>query len=241
MEGHLLSSLALNSKGNGFISEAKLKTIFPALGLLVSGKHTELIYVKGFGEYKKLGQTLDDAAGEAFDKVGRMLNFGYPGGPVVSEFAKRGTLGVIDLPIPMEKSKDLNFSYSGLKTACLYKIKVLRESRLSEKDWVYDFCRSFVESVTQSLLIKLEMALEMHPEIKTVLVGGGVIANEHILRALGKVTKLRNKDYFYPLAEDRGDNAAMIGVAAYYNFKQNIILKSDSDINSLERNPRLSL
>ncbi|MCC7290361.1 hypothetical protein IT417_03885, partial [bacterium] len=180
-------------------------------------------------------------AGEAFDKVGRMLNFGYPGGPVVSEFAKRGTLGVIDLPIPMEKSKDLNFSYSGLKTACLYKIKVLRESRLSEKDWVYDFCRSFVESVTQSLLIKLEMALEMHPEIKTVLVGGGVIANEHILRALGKVTKLRNKDYFYPLAEDRGDNAAMIGVAAYYNFKQNIILKSDSDINSLERNPRLSL
>ncbi|GAH06387.1 unnamed protein product, partial [marine sediment metagenome] len=122
----------------------------------MSGKHTEIIYIKDWGEYKKLGQTLDDAAGEAFDKVGRMLNFGYPGGPIVSKFAKKAPhKEKFGLPIPMEKSGDLNFSYSGLKTACLYKVKELRESGRKDKDWVYDFCEEFTSVVAKSIIIKV--------------------------------------------------------------------------------------
>lgn len=241
MEGHLLSSLVLNTKGKGLVSDTELKDMFPALGLLVSGKHTEIVVVNDFGNYEKIGQTLDDAAGEAFDKVGRMLNFGYPGGPVVSEFAKKGELGKIQLPIPMEKSKDLNFSYSGLKTACLYKIKELRDSGVPEKEWIYDFCRTFVESLTRSLEIKLELAIKQYPNIKTVLVGGGVVQSEFVLRRLGNLVKKYDLNYYYPNIEDRGDNAAMIGIAGYYNVLRNNYLTKEEDILKLDRDPRLSL
>ncbi len=205
----------------------------------MSGKHTEIIYVKQIGEYKKLGLTLDDAAGEAFDKVGRMLNFGYPGGPVVSEFAKRGKLGVIQLPIPLAKTDDLNFSYSGLKTACLYKVKELREVYNSDKDWIYDFCRAFVESIYQSVRIKLTKAVKQYPEVKSVLVGGGVFGSEYILKSIGKEVRGLNLNYYYPKPEHRGDNASMIALAGYYNIK-NAIVDID-EISKLDRNPRLSL
>ncbi len=241
MEGHLTSSLALNSKGNGDAVDEVLDNMFPALGLLMSGKHTEIIYVKSIGDYKKLGQTLDDAAGEAFDKVGRMLNFGYPGGPVVSEFAKRGTLGGISLPIPMERSKDLNFSYSGLKTACLYKIKELREGNVPEKEWIYDFCRSFVESITRSVEIKLLKALEENSDIKSVLVGGGVFSSEFILRRILKLVNDYGLDMFYPTKEIRSDNGAMICIAGYFNILRKNYITDVEEINKLERNPRLSL
>ncbi|HVX92840.1 MAG TPA: tRNA (adenosine(37)-N6)-threonylcarbamoyltransferase complex transferase subunit TsaD [Candidatus Dojkabacteria bacterium] len=241
MEGHLTSALALNSKGNGDVLDVVLDNMFPALALLMSGKHTEIVYVKNIGDYKKLGQTLDDAAGEAFDKVGRMLNFGYPGGPIVSEFAKRGELGKISLPIPMEKSNDLNFSYSGLKTACLYKIKELRESNIPEKEWIYDFCRSFVESITRSVEIKLLKALEQNSDIKSVLVGGGVFSSEFILRRVLKLVNDYGLDMFYPTKEIRSDNGAMICIAGYFNIIRNNYLTDIKQIQVLERNPRLSL
>lgn len=241
MEGHLLSSLALNSKGKGLVLDSQLKKIFPALGLLVSGKHTEIIYVKEIGEYEKLGLTLDDAAGEAFDKVGRMLNFGYPGGPVVSEFAKKGKRGKIELPIPMVKSGDLNFSYSGLKTASLYKIRELRESDLKEKEWIYDFCRTFVDVLVESLKIKLNLAIEKHSEIKSVLVGGGVFGSEYVLREIGKLVKSNNLKFLSPKPEYRTDNAAMIGLAAYFNVLDDRYLSDLDEIEKLDRNPRLSL
>lgn len=241
MEGHLLSSLALNSKGTGLVSDSELKNMFPALGLLISGKHTELIYITDFCKYRKLGQTLDDAAGEAFDKVGRMLNFGYPGGPVVSEFAKKGSRGKIVLPIPMANSKDLNFSYSGLKTACLYKIKELREQNLPEKEWIYDFCRSFVDSITKSLEIKLELALQTYPEIKSVLVGGGVVSSEYIVRSLKTLVSSYGLNYYFPKSMDRGDNAAMIGIAAYYDIQNGKYLTDIEEIKKIDRDPRLSL
>lgn len=239
MEGHLLSSLLLNSKGVGLVDDALLENMFPALGLLVSGKHTEIIEVKGIGEYRKLGQTLDDAAGEAFDKVGRMLNFGYPGGPIVSEFAKKGKPGVIELPIPMEKSGDLNFSYSGLKTACLYRIKELRESGLAEKEWIYDFCRSFVDSVTKSLEIKLKIAIEADRDVRSIMVGGGVFGSSYVLKEVGKVVKSYGLNYMYPKKEYRGDNAAMIGIVASLNNEEKTFV--EKDIAGLDRDPRLSL
>ncbi|MBI2356989.1 tRNA (adenosine(37)-N6)-threonylcarbamoyltransferase complex transferase subunit TsaD [Candidatus Dojkabacteria bacterium] len=241
MEGHLLSSLTLNSKGVGLVANEELEDLFPALGLLMSGKHTEIIYVEGFGQYRKLGLTLDDAAGEAFDKVGRMLDFGYPGGPVVSEFAKRGKVGVIPLPIPLERSKDLNFSYSGLKTAVLYKIKEFKEKDIPQKEWVYDLCRSFVNSIERSVVIKLEMAIEKYPEVKSVFVGGGVFSSEYILRSIGKIVKYRGLRYLYPKGDYRSDNAGMICIAGYYSVQRGEVITTLAEIENVDRDPRLSL
>ena len=237
MEGHLLSSLLLNSKGSGLL-ETDIDQIFPILGLLMSGKHTELIYSEGMGKYEKIGQTLDDAAGEAFDKVGRMLNFGYPGGPVVTEFAKKGKSGVIDFPIPMKNSGDLNFSFSGIKTAALYKSKELREKNIPEKEWVYDFCRGFVDSVYESIAIKLSKAIEKYPNVKYVLVGGGVFNSEEMLRRVGSLVRSYSLEYLYPKKEYRGDNGAMIGLVGFLHMEDGIV---GEELDRLDRDPRLSL
>ena len=234
MEGHLLSSLLLNSKGRGMVED--MDDIFPALGLLMSGKHTEIIRVDGIGKYEKIGQTLDDAAGEAFDKVGRMLNFGYPGGPVVSEFAKRGKRGNITFTVPMKHSNDLNFSFSGIKTAALYKSKELIESGVPQREWVYDFCRGFVDAVYESIAIKLSKAIELNHDVKCVLVGGGVFNSEEVLRRLSSLVKSYSLDFYYPDMEFRGDNGAMVALVGVLNIDS--VCK---DIDSLDRDPRLSL
>jgi N6-L-threonylcarbamoyladenine synthase len=240
MEGHMFSGLLLNSKGNGLYPES-IEELFPALALLISGKHTELVYVENIGKYKKLGETLDDAVGEAFDKVGRMLNFGYPGGPVVCEFAKKGKPGVFKFPIPMRNSGDMNFSYSGLKTAALYKTKELREAGKPDKEWVYDFCRGFLDAIIESLNIKLKMAVEANPEVKSLFVGGGVFNSEEIVRRVGNTSKLYNLNYIFSNQEYRGDNAGMIGIAAYFDILQNKYLTDVNDIEKVDRDPRLSL
>jgi N6-L-threonylcarbamoyladenine synthase len=253
MEGHLLSGLLENSKGKSFtkdVEEAKTENndsgvikdqLYPALGLLISGKHTELIYVEEIGKYKKLGQTLDDAVGEAFDKVGRILNFGYPGGPTLTEFAKKGEAGVIDFPIPMKNSNDLNFSYSGLKTSALYKSKELRKEGKKEKEWVYDFCRGFLDAVIESLTLKLELAIQEQGDVKSVFVGGGVFNSEEILRDVGRVVRSYDLKYIYPGKEYRGDNAAMIGLVGYYKVLRGKYLERKEEIEKVDRKPRLSL
>jgi N6-L-threonylcarbamoyladenine synthase len=239
MEGHLLSGLLLNSKGNGLV-EGNVEELFPTLGLLVSGKHTDLIYAKKIGSYKKLGETLDDAVGEAFDKVGRMLNFGYPGGPTLTEFAKKGKSGVITFTIPMKHSDDLNFSYSGVKTAALYKTKELREKYSKDKEWVYDFCRGFLDMIVGSLVIKLEKAIKIYPEVKSLFVGGGVFNSEEILRKIGKVARENNLNFIYSEKRYRGDNAGMIGIVAYYKVLRKEYLENNSYISKVDREPRLS-
>jgi N6-L-threonylcarbamoyladenine synthase len=237
MEGHLLSSLLLNSKGTGMV-EGDIQEIFPALGLLMSGKHTELVLAKGIGKYEKIGQTLDDAAGEAFDKVGRMLNFGYPGGPVVTEFAKKGKRGNIEFPIPMKNSGDLNFSFSGIKTAALYKSKELREEGKSEKEWVYDFCRGFVDAVYESVALKFTDAIEQYPKVKHVLVGGGVFNSEEILRRVGSLVRDYSLEFLYPEKEYRGDNGAMVALVGFMHLANSI---QGEELEKLDRDPRLSL
>jgi N6-L-threonylcarbamoyladenine synthase len=237
MEGHLLSSLLLNSKGSGMV-ERDIQDVFPALGLLMSGKHTELILAKDIGKYEKIGQTLDDAAGEAFDKVGRILNFGYPGGPVVTEFAKKGKRGNIEFTVPMKNSGDLNFSFSGIKTAALYKSKELREENKPEKEWVYDFCRGFVDAVYESVALKLEKAIEQYPKAKHVLVGGGVFNSEEILRRVGSLVREYSLEYLYPEKEYRGDNGAMIALVGFLHLDEAI---DGKNLDSIDRVPRLSL
>jgi N6-L-threonylcarbamoyladenine synthase len=244
MEGHLLSGLLENSKGKTFVKGLENLNddeLFPVLGLLISGKHTELIYVKEIGQYEKLGQTLDDAVGEAFDKVGRILNFGYPGGPTLTEFAKKGKEVNIIFPVPMKNSNDLNFSYSGLKTAALYKSKELREENIPEKEWVYDFCRGFLDAIIESLIIKLELAIQEYTDVKSVFVGGGVFNSEEILRDIGRVVRSYDLKYMCPAKEYRGDNAAIIGLVGYYKIQRNEYLTTVNEIKGIDREPRLSL
>jgi N6-L-threonylcarbamoyladenine synthase len=240
MEGHLLSGLLLNSKGKGLI-EGNVEDLFPALGLLISGKHTELIQSSKIGEYKKLGETLDDAAGEAFDKVSRMLNFGYPGGPVICEFAKKGKTGNISFTVPMKNSGDMNFSYSGLKTAALYKTKELREANIPEKEWIYDFCRGFLDTIKESLNVKLKMAMGKVSEVKSLFVGGGVFNSEEILRYIGSIAKDNGLNFVYSEKEYRGDNAAMIGIAAFFMIQRKEYITNSKEIMKIDREPRLSL
>lgn len=239
MEGHLLSSFARNSKGNH--PNPPKDNSFPYIGLLVSGGHTDLILMRNFGEYTLIGETLDDAAGEAFDKVAKMLELGYPGGPILSEFAKKGNPDRFDLPVPMESSGNLDFSYSGLKTACLYRLEDIKNDENGKPitDWVYDFSASFVESVIKSLVIKLESAVDMYSP-NGILIGGGVMSNAALRRRLRSAMSKRNIKVFQPYSPVLyTDNAAMIGTAAYYMAKRNDprIKIGRSAIQAIDRDP----
>ncbi|MBD3329748.1 tRNA (adenosine(37)-N6)-threonylcarbamoyltransferase complex transferase subunit TsaD [Candidatus Dojkabacteria bacterium] len=251
MEGHLLSPFALNSNGKSVLPDGKdIKDFFPAMALLVSGNHTELVYADKIGDYAVIGETLDDAAGEAFDKVARMLNFGYPGGPVINHVVKKyrsenknwkSTIGEFALPVPMKDSGDLNFSYSGLKTACMYKIKELRESGINDSEWAWKFCNEYIDVVLQSLEIKLEAALKKYPDVRSVIIGGGVMSNEIIVRGIGRLSRSMDRDFLIPEKKLRTDNAGMIGVAAYFQVAGGESGLCDRDVFSLDRVPNLRL
>jgi N6-L-threonylcarbamoyladenine synthase len=240
MEGHLLSSFARNAKGK--FGKAPTTRDFPLVGLLVSGGHTELVYARNIGEYTVIGETLDDAAGEAFDKLAKMLDLGYPGGPIISEFAKKGKRGRFKLPVPMEKSNDLNFSFSGLKTACLYKIRDLNQQYRSPRSWVYDFCADFVESVIQSLVIKLDSCVT-HYRVNGVLLGGGVISNVELRKRIRSTMRKRKLPVFTAYSPALyTDNAAMIGIAGYYAFvRKSPSIATGSAVLSVDRNPIASI
>lgn len=231
LEGHLLSSLIKNSRGNlGF------KPCFPLLGLLVSGGHTQLVLMKDFGDYELLGETLDDAAGEAFDKVAKMLDLGYPGGPIISELAKQGQ-PKYDLPVPMMRSPGLDFSFSGLKTACLYRIQNL-ESRIKKNQHFYcDFSASFEAAVSRALMVKLKRAIiPVRP--KQIVLGGGVINNLRIRRETRRLARQFNLKVFLPYSKKLlTDNAAMIGVCAWYQARRGDFVQ---DIKKLDRQPGLN-
>jgi N6-L-threonylcarbamoyladenine synthase len=239
MEGHLLSPYAKNSKGNH--PKPPSEDSFPYIGLLVSGGHTDLVLMKDFGDYTLLGETLDDAAGEAFDKVAKMLELGYPGGPILSEFAEKGDPDRFSLPVPMERSGDLDFSYSGLKTACLYKLEGIERDGHGRPitTWVYDFSASFVESVIKSLVIKLEAAADKyHPN--GVLLGGGVMSNTVLRRRLRSAMGRKGIEVYQPYSPRLyTDNAAMIGIAAYYMAKRDDpgIKAGRTEILKVDRDP----
>lgn len=201
---HMYAHLAANFLNN------KIK--FPALALIVSGGHTELIILKDHNNFKKIGQTVDDAAGEAFDKVAKLLGLGYPGGPAISKLAENGNANAFDLPRPMINSKDFNFSFSGLKTAVLYKLK---EINLKDKNDVSDMCASFQQAAVDVLIAKTISAAKKH-NVKTVFMAGGVAANKKLRQELENKTKDSDLEFFVPEFEYCTDNAAMIGIAASY-------------------------
>ncbi len=234
MEGHLLSPLALNSRGAG--SLASQSPQFPILGFLASGGHTELVLVKSIGQYQLLGETLDDAAGEAFDKVAKMLNLGYPGGPIIEELAKKGNPDKFDLPIPMVHHPSLNFSFSGLKTACLYRLKKIPESKKNKK-FLQDFSASFQKVLVQSIIIKLGKAIQVHSPAQ-IFLGGGVISNLYLRQQIRKTAR----QYQIPVFTSSSrrlftDNAAMIGIAGFFKAQRGKFL---TDIDKIDRKPNLS-
>ena len=190
LEGHLLSPL---------LSERR--PAFPFVALLVSGGHTQLMHVEGVGRYRLLGETQDDAAGEAFDKTAKLLGLGYPGGPALSALAESGRPGRYQLPRPMLSSGDLDFSFSGLKTAALMLVK--------QKGEPADIARAFVDAVVEVLVAKSMRALES-TGTKRLVVAGGVGANKQLRAAMEK----RGIDVYYPEPELCTDNGAMIAFAA---------------------------
>jgi N6-L-threonylcarbamoyladenine synthase len=210
IEGHIYSAFIENKK------EIK----FPALILTVSGGHNILISMKDHFNYKIIGQTLDDAAGEAFDKAAKMMNLGYPGGPIISKIADnyKKKKEEIDLPRPMMHSKDFNFSFSGLKTALLYKLK--KDQNWSNK--IPQYCYSFQKSVIDVLVSKTLKAIPK-TKAQSVLLVGGVSANKALKKELKKKIKEKYPDitFIAPSLKYSGDNAAMIALAGAYHFSKN--------------------
>ncbi len=249
MEGHLLSILANNSKGKGGWEQDE---IIPWLGFLISGGHTELVLVRDIGKYRVVGETLDDAVGEAFDKVGRMLGLGYPAGPVIEELARYGK-DRFKLPVPMKGSGDLNFSFSGLKTAVLYTIRdyvcrkgkscdlkavVLGRAEL-DKEFVQDMAFSFQKTIGLALEFKLRKALLKYDFVTGVSIGGGVGNNKYIRNVIRKVVKDLGLRLYLPYTKKLyADNAGMIGVAAYFKYQKGEWVK---DVDRLDRQPGLRL
>src|SRR3990167_400701 len=215
MEGHIFSVLY-------DMSETE-RLILPALALLVSGGHTELVIVKDFGNYEIIGRTRDDAVGEAFDKVARMLGLSYPGGPEISKLAeiarKRSANDKIKLPRPMIHSKNLDFSFSGLKTAVLYRLKL--EKRVNN-EFKEDMARAFEDAAVEVLIEKTRKALfELGDKTRTLIVAGGVSANAHLSQELEKLMgKFSNIVLRMPTKLLTIDNAIMIGIAAFIKIKK---------------------
>lgn len=211
MEGHILS--VVNKGKKNFSLDNK---IFPALSLLVSGGHTELVLVKRIGQYKLVGETLDDAAGEAFDKVARMLGLPYPGGPEISKRAHKARTERnkhnFSLPRPMIHNPNLNFSFSGLKTAVLYLTLGMKNITEIEKN---NICMEFENAVVEVLIYKTLKAMKKY-NVKSLIVGGGVAANSYLRSELNKVSKKEKFKLFFPEKSLTTDNALMIAIAGYF-------------------------
>ena len=206
LEGHLLAPMLEDTK-----------PVFPFLALLVSGGHTQIIHVKQIGQYDIVGDTLDDAAGEAFDKTAHLLGLGYPGGAALSKLAESGK-PKYDLPKPMLHSKDFDFSFSGLKTAVLTLVK--KQPELTDIIKA-NIAASFQESITEVLIYKTLKAMNSL-NLNQIVVSGGVGANKQLREKLTKSSQENNFQLFFPSLEFCTDNGAMIALAGYlrHSFSQ---------------------
>lgn len=223
LEGHIYSNL---------LKTNKIK--FPALNLIVSGGHTQLVLMTGHGKFKIIGETQDDAAGEAFDKVAKMMKLGYPGGPIVSRLAEKGNPKQYTLPRPMLNQKNYNFSFSGLKTAVLYLLKDL--GKTNDKI-VADICASFQQAVIDVLVQKTIKAAKEY-KTKSILLSGGVSANKLLRKTLQKETKKLKLFYSQPDFQYTTDNAAMIALTAYHKYLK---AKKHKPIAYLKAEPNLKI
>ncbi|MEA1988633.1 MAG: tRNA (adenosine(37)-N6)-threonylcarbamoyltransferase complex transferase subunit TsaD [Pseudomonadota bacterium] len=215
MEGHLLAPML-----------EEVKPEFPFICLLVSGGHSMLIRVDGIGQYKLLGETLDDAAGEAFDKTAKLLELGYPGGPNVSNLALKGNTERYKFPRPMVDRPGLDMSFSGLKTYTLNTWQAAVKDNDATEQTKADICRAFELAVADTLTIKSKRALEQE-NLNRLVVAGGVSANREIRSKLDALMKKRKGEVFYPRLEFCTDNGAMIAYAG----AQRLAAGQSNDLN----------
>lgn len=211
---------------------------FPLLALVISGGHTQILYMRAHNDFKIIGTTRDDAIGECFDKVAKILGLPYPGGPSIAEAAKAGNENKYQLPHP--RVENLDFSFSGLKTAVLRAVqKELNlpishpshdlKNHLTEQQ-INDFAASFQKAAVEILIEKLQKALEMYPDVQSVVVAGGVSANQALRDALPEA--------YFPEPKFSGDNGAMVAAAAYYEIQSGV---KPTDPYKLNIYPRISI
>jgi N6-L-threonylcarbamoyladenine synthase len=201
MEGHLLAPLLEENKPQ-----------FPFVALLVSGGHSQLVAVEGIGSYKVIGESVDDAAGEAFDKVAKMLGLPYPGGPHVAKLAERGTPGRFTFPRPMTNRPGLDFSFSGLKTYVLNTVLEHTSEKVIDEQTRADIAHAFQEAVVATMVIKCRRALEQ-TGMDTLVIAGGVSANTRLREELGVMAEKAHGRLYYPRLKYCTDNGAMIAFA----------------------------
>jgi N6-L-threonylcarbamoyladenine synthase len=252
MEGHIYASTLIpNIKNKDAKNKEKNKDLefsfgeinYPAIALLISGGHTELIFINNEMNYKKVGVTLDDAVGEAFDKVARTLGYEYPGGPEISKRAELGRkmTGAVReelrLPRPMLHSNDLNFSFSGLKTSVITKVERYNLEE-NEKEL---FCMEFENAVTDVLLKKTKEAMYLY-NAKTLIIGGGVSANNHIRNVMQKYCDEEGYKLYIPDKTLTTDNALMIAATAVAKINKNInpVSAKIEDLQNIKAEPNLS-
>ncbi|MFZ2681793.1 MAG: tRNA (adenosine(37)-N6)-threonylcarbamoyltransferase complex transferase subunit TsaD [Patescibacteria group bacterium] len=210
--------------------------MFPALALIVSGGHTELVLMKAHGQFERLGETLDDAAGEAFDKVAKMLGLGYPGGPKVAQLAESGNAKAFDFPRAMLDKDNLVFSFAGLKTSVLYTLRK-HEDQLNDPKFKADIAASFQEAVVDVLVKKTLRAIgQVKPA--SVILAGGVAANLALRARLDEACSSVDVPLFVPEFQYAMDNAAMIAVAGYFralqgDFIDPVLLQADPNMDIL--------
>jgi len=198
--------------GHIYASNIEHEMKFPALALLISGGHTELLYIKDHMDIKMLGTTLDDAVGEAYDKVARTLGLPYPGGPVIDKLAALGT-ETYALPRPLKDDQSFNFSFSGLKSAVINLVH--NEEQRGNMIRKEDMCASFQNSVLDVLIAKTKKAAEFL-NVNQIIIAGGVAANKGLRNRI--FNEIPNKEIIIPSMIYCTDNAAMIGAAAYYQY-----------------------
>ncbi|MDR1379671.1 MAG: tRNA (adenosine(37)-N6)-threonylcarbamoyltransferase complex transferase subunit TsaD [Synergistaceae bacterium] len=217
LEGHMFASL----------TEADLKP--PFLSLIVSGGHTEIVRVDAFGEYSLLGATRDDAAGEAYDKAAKVMGLSYPGGPEIDKLAKEGNPSAFNFPVPLKNTNQVEFSFSGLKTALLWQVHRLREVE-NDPLPLADLCASFQRAVTDALISKVVLAVQQ-TGVKQVAISGGVAANSALRKA---VINDRRWNAFLPSPSRCTDNAVMVAMAGRNAWNRGVRSSSPDPDPSLE-------
>jgi N6-L-threonylcarbamoyladenine synthase len=215
LEGHIYANWLGEKEGNAY---ALKKMDFPVLCLLVSGGHTQLVLMTEDLKFKIVGETVDDAVGEAYDKVAKILGLGYPGGPRIEELAREGKADAIAFPRPMLGSKDLNFSFSGLKTAVLYETK---DKDKNDPAYQADVAAAFQAAALEVLVSKTLRAAKKYGA-RHVFLGGGVSANKALRKSLSArfQKELPEVEVAFPPFKFTTDNALMIAVAAYYHIQK---------------------
>ena len=217
MAGHLYSAFA----------EKPAKTSFPVVSLIVSGGHTMLMVLKDYKHYKVIGSTVDDAAGEAFDKVAKLLNLPYPGGPEISKLAEKGKPDFV-FPRPMLNQKNFDFSFSGLKTSVRYH---LLEQPATNNQLKANVARAFEDAVVDTLVTKTIRAAQKY-NAKTIALSGGVAANKKLRETLAKESEKNKINFTKPSFELCTDNAQMIAIAAYMRLLQGFKPVSYNKVNA---------